>query len=355
MYVYSIVMDVYMWFVALACLGLLVSDCDEDESEVRILKSDNVQHKPKQANQPRKVSENPRNFVPTAVLTKFGIVPVSAARPINTAAPKSFVNAAKTRPNAFQKSHSPPRRPFYQQTALKNINLNDKVNTTKVNFVNTAKGNRVISDVGEQGINVVKSSECQVWRPKINVLDHISKNSGSYNCKQFDYVDPTGLELKDKKELAIPGQTVTSKEFLNPLMADSLEKKIFQLSVLEGDLRLIWEGRNGSKRFTPTKVSQGEEQSQESSEVQLDVLSAAKILADASRERVKTYKSYTRRRRSTVSSRDGTAGGLFSTAGEILSTDERIAQKLNKEEMAKDAAREEQEMIDFEKALELQK
>ncbi|GJW10886.1 hypothetical protein Tco_1576713 [Tanacetum coccineum] len=59
--------------------------------------------------------------------------------------------------------------------------------------------------------------------------------------------------------------------------------------------------------ITPTKVSQGEEQSQESSEVQLDVLSAAKILADASRERVKTYKSYTRRRRrSIVSSRDST-------------------------------------------------
>ncbi|GJY97346.1 hypothetical protein Tco_0514256 [Tanacetum coccineum] len=163
-----------------------VSDCDEDESEVRILKSDNVQQKPKQANQPRKVSENPRynrtnwnekktqklrvgfqftkkayfmcgslnhlikdcdfhdkkmvqkpvlnnvkkgtsqrevrpvwnnamrvnhqnfsnyrrNFVPTTVLTKSGIVPVSAAIPINTAAPKSFMNAAKTRPNAFQK------------------------------------------------------------------------------------------------------------------------------------------------------------------------------------------------------------------------------------------------------------
>ncbi|GJY11842.1 ribonuclease H-like domain-containing protein [Tanacetum coccineum] len=39
-----------------------VSDCDEDESEVRVLKSDNVQQKPKQANQPRKGSENPRNI-----------------------------------------------------------------------------------------------------------------------------------------------------------------------------------------------------------------------------------------------------------------------------------------------------
>ncbi|GKC04874.1 hypothetical protein Tco_0996484 [Tanacetum coccineum] len=53
--------------------------------------------------------------------------------------------------------------------------------------------------------------------------------------------------------------------------------------------------------------------------------------------------------------RDSTVGGLFSTTKEILSTDERIAHKLNEEEMAKAAAREEQERIDFEKALELQK
>ncbi|GJZ71708.1 hypothetical protein Tco_0635559 [Tanacetum coccineum] len=188
-----------------------VSDCDEDESEVRILKSDNVQQKPKQANQPRKVSENPRynrtnwnekktqklgvgfqftkkacfvcgsfnhlikdcdfhdkkmvqkpvlnnvkkgtgqrevrlvwnntirvnhqnfsnsrrNFVPTAVLTKSGIVLVSAARPINTAAPKSFVNS-----------------------------------------VNTAKGNRVTSAVGEQGIIVVKSSAC--WTVTVDIVN----------------------------------------------------------------------------------------------------------------------------------------------------------------------------------------
>ncbi|GKC03728.1 hypothetical protein Tco_0995338 [Tanacetum coccineum] len=251
-----------------------VSDCDEDDSEVMVLKSDNVQHKPEQANQPKKVSQNlrnnrtkwneiktqklgvgfqftkkacfvcgsfnhlikdcdfhdkkmvqkpvlnnvkkgtgqrevrpvwnnamrvnhqnfsnsRRNFVPTAVLTKSGIVSVSASRPINTAAPKSFVNAAKTRPNTFQKSHSPYRRPFYQQTTLKNINLNDKVNTANINSVNTAKGNRVTSVVGEQRINAVKSSAYWVWRPKTNALDHVSKNSGSYISKQFDYVDPT--------------------------------------------------------------------------------------------------------------------------------------------------------------------
>ncbi|GKA40766.1 putative ribonuclease H-like domain-containing protein [Tanacetum coccineum] len=119
-------------------------------------------------------SNSRRNFAPTAVLTKSGIVPIStarqsssraaaplsAARPINTVAPKLFVNVAKTKPNVFQKAHSLSRRPFNQQTSLNNRSLNNKVNTAKVNSVNTAKGKRVTSAVGEQGINAVKSSAC---------------------------------------------------------------------------------------------------------------------------------------------------------------------------------------------------
>ncbi|GJX92453.1 putative ribonuclease H-like domain-containing protein [Tanacetum coccineum] len=57
--------------------------------------------------------------------------PLSAARPINTVAPKLFVNVAKTKPNVFQKAHSLSRRPFNQQTALNNRSLNNKVNTAK--------------------------------------------------------------------------------------------------------------------------------------------------------------------------------------------------------------------------------
>ncbi|GKC98633.1 hypothetical protein Tco_1168908, partial [Tanacetum coccineum] len=68
---------------------------------------------------------------------------------------------------------------------------------------------------------------------------------------------------------------------------------------------------------TPTKVTQGEEQCQDSSEAQLSVLSAAKILADASREKVKTYT----RRRSTDSSRHSIVGGLFSTVEEVQDTE----------------------------------
>ncbi|GJT04375.1 hypothetical protein Tco_0838837 [Tanacetum coccineum] len=582
-------------------------------------------------------SNSRRNFTPTTVLTKSGLVPinttrpsssraavpVSTARPINTAAPKPFVNVAKPRPNPFQKSHSLSRRPFYQQTSLKNRKLYNKVNTAKVNSVNTAKGKRVISDVGKQGINAIKSSACWVWRPTGKVIDHVSKNSRSYICKQFDYVDPT-----DRLKLTFAGQTTTGKESSNPLMADSLPKTILptnthisilliisilmahmefydkhnmvaflqkptgseefhqititvdtvnegeqQLTVtvdgqtfaitkasvrrhlqladadgisslpnteifdqfslmgpkknsweqfssniataiiclasnrtfkfsklifdvhdqpgqgegttlivesqhtpsaspstsqpttskptslqeqpsqtsphmphdsplpgghtpgsvegrmslnelmdlctklfdkvtsLENDLKqtkqlygkaitklvkkvkLLEDKLKSTKErretkmvisddeeeldiedtfkqgrmketefedvvfteFTPTKATQGEEQSQDSSDAHLGVLSAVKILADASREREKTY---TRRRRSTDSSRVSTAAGIFSTAEDVhdkeqFSTDEQIAQKLHDEEKARAAAREEQERIDFEKALKL--
>ncbi|GJW51554.1 hypothetical protein Tco_0092905 [Tanacetum coccineum] len=77
------------------------------------------------------------------VLTKSGLVPFSTARqsfsrtiaPVSAASSFNIVvpsvNFAKPRINAFQKSHLPLRRPFYQQTAFKNRNLINKVNIAK--------------------------------------------------------------------------------------------------------------------------------------------------------------------------------------------------------------------------------
>ncbi|GKF63561.1 hypothetical protein Tco_0187009, partial [Tanacetum coccineum] len=122
-----------------------------------------------------------RNFAPTVVLTKSGLVPISTARAavpvstgrtINTACPKTSVNVAKPKPNVFQKPHSPSKRPFYQQTALKNRILNNKVNSARTNSVNTGKEKEMASAVGKVGNNAVKSSACWVWRPKEKVIDH---------------------------------------------------------------------------------------------------------------------------------------------------------------------------------------
>nr|GFA74892.1 hypothetical protein [Tanacetum cinerariifolium] len=117
-----------------------------------------------------------RNFVPTVVLTKSGKVPVdtskqnsqrattsvSTTRHVNTAASRANVNSALPKTYSYFKAHSPVRRPLNKKLAAKTNNFNEKVNTAKI------------------------------WRPKRNVIDHISKDSGSYTLERFNYVDPQG-------------------------------------------------------------------------------------------------------------------------------------------------------------------
>nr|GEX80991.1 hypothetical protein [Tanacetum cinerariifolium] len=151
-----------------------------------------------------------RNFAPITVLTKSGVVPISIARqsssrvaaPVSTVrliitvTPKPIVNDAKSRQNAFQKTHSLSRRPFHKQTSLQNRYLVNTAKVKSINTVYTCKGKSVTSAVRKQGSNVVKSSACWVWRPKIKIQDHVSKNSGSYICKRFNYGNPQ-VALRD--------------------------------------------------------------------------------------------------------------------------------------------------------------
>ncbi|GJY79833.1 hypothetical protein Tco_0485634 [Tanacetum coccineum] len=162
-----------------------------------------------------------RNFVPTAVATKSGQVPVNAAKqsspravasisttkPVNTAAPKPKVNDALPITYSYFKSHLPVRRAFNQKLAAKTNNFNEKVNTARVNNVTTVGSKAVVSAVEGNGENVVKSSACWIWRPTGNVIDHTSKDSGSCMLKRFDYVDIQGrlkswmLQAYDRKQV----------------------------------------------------------------------------------------------------------------------------------------------------------
>ncbi|GJV07566.1 hypothetical protein Tco_1345222 [Tanacetum coccineum] len=119
------------------------------------------------------------NFVPTAVATKSGLVPVNAAkqsspkaaasistaRHVNTAL-KQKVNVASPTKYYYFKAHSPLRT--------------------------TAGPEVVVSTVEGKMENVVKSSACWISRPTGKVIDHISKDSGSYMPKRFNDVDPQG-------------------------------------------------------------------------------------------------------------------------------------------------------------------
>ncbi|GJR48989.1 putative ribonuclease H-like domain-containing protein [Tanacetum coccineum] len=110
-------------------------------------------------------------FVPSAVLTRFGRVPVSAVkqsslrataststfRPVNTATHTNRVNLSKLKTNAFHKSYSPIRRPFYKSTAPNTRISNEKVNTVRVNGVNTAR-QRAVSTVKGTRVTADKAS-----------------------------------------------------------------------------------------------------------------------------------------------------------------------------------------------------
>nr|GEV42029.1 hypothetical protein [Tanacetum cinerariifolium] len=160
----------------------------------------------RQTKYPRKTSQSPR------VLTNFGLkilntarhpssraaVPVNTARPINTVYPRSTVNGAKPRSNVFHKSHSLVRRTFNQRTTPQNSDLKETINTAKVKNVTTARTKAIVSAVQGNRENAVKSSECWIWRPTGNVINHISKDSGSYMLKRFNYIDLQGRLKSDQ-------------------------------------------------------------------------------------------------------------------------------------------------------------
>ncbi|GKD16276.1 hypothetical protein Tco_1205434, partial [Tanacetum coccineum] len=118
-----------------------------------------------------------RNFVPSAVMTNSGKIPVnttkqsfprvaistSTARYVYIAASRPTVYGAKPSSNIFHKSHSPVKRTFNQRTTLKNSDLKEKVNTAKVNNVTTAGLKAVVS--------VVQGHKAHAGNPQYTLQD----------------------------------------------------------------------------------------------------------------------------------------------------------------------------------------
>ncbi|GKA39203.1 hypothetical protein Tco_0731754 [Tanacetum coccineum] len=168
--------------------------------------------KPKQAEKPRIITQNPKvdkrdwngkmtqklglgfGFTKKAFLTRLRRVLVSAAkqssprataststfRQVNIATHTNKVNVSKLRTNAFHKSHSPIRRSFYKSTAPNTSISNKKVNTIRVNGVNTA-GQTAVSVVKENGVAAVKASAGYVWRPKMTNLNNLKDLPEPFN------------------------------------------------------------------------------------------------------------------------------------------------------------------------------
>nr|GEV98869.1 retrovirus-related Pol polyprotein from transposon TNT 1-94 [Tanacetum cinerariifolium] len=58
--------------------------------------------------------------------------------------------------------------------------------------VTTAGPKAVVNAAEGKKGNADKSSACWIWKPKEKLINHTSKDSGSYTLKRFNYVDPNG-------------------------------------------------------------------------------------------------------------------------------------------------------------------
>ncbi|GJU37656.1 retrovirus-related pol polyprotein from transposon TNT 1-94 [Tanacetum coccineum] len=84
-----------------------------------------------------------------------------------------------------------------------NVKSVNKENTHRqVEYPRKSQSPRAVAQSQDSAVNATRqsspgSSQLQfIWRPKGNVIDHISKDSGSYMLKRFDYVDlQAGLRL----------------------------------------------------------------------------------------------------------------------------------------------------------------
>ncbi|GJT69571.1 hypothetical protein Tco_1028857 [Tanacetum coccineum] len=158
-----------------------------------------------------------RTFVLSGVLTRTGLVnpvrpnrqravptvstarPISTARPVSTARPFTpkiaqsssairpiYPRMDNVRPRA---SYSPIKRSYYTKPAFRPKDLKQDVQISGVQNMTTA-GIRAVVNTGKGKMDTDLKKSRWVWRPKGNYLDHVSKDSGSFMLKKFEYGNP---------------------------------------------------------------------------------------------------------------------------------------------------------------------
>ncbi|GJZ60637.1 hypothetical protein Tco_0616453 [Tanacetum coccineum] len=85
---------------------------------------------------------------------------------------KTTVNAARPMSYLSKTAHSTIKRPIHKNTAFKNSNINQRVNTVSGKKINIARPKAVVNAVKGNNLNAVKASACWVWKPKHKVLYH---------------------------------------------------------------------------------------------------------------------------------------------------------------------------------------
>nr|GFC26697.1 hypothetical protein [Tanacetum cinerariifolium] len=89
----------------------------------------------------RMTHPNPkRHVVPTVVLTRSRLVPLNAARLVNTVVPQTIVHHQRLTKHGVNKAHSSKRRPLNLRPSPPASNFHQKVTTAKASQVNAVQG-----------------------------------------------------------------------------------------------------------------------------------------------------------------------------------------------------------------------
>ncbi|GJV65935.1 hypothetical protein Tco_1476763 [Tanacetum coccineum] len=197
----------------------LIRDCDFHEK--RMAKQAELNNRMSKGSSQREIRpvwnnvqrmNHQNQFVPKAVLTRTGKIPVNTARtsgtntvntamhnfnrqavPINAARKVNIVKPImnNARPKVgFHKSVLPFRKSFNRTTTLRTKFSKQKVNTAEVNAVSAVKGKRETAVKPSAGCN---------WRPKRQNWHKVSKYNGGSSPRNYaTFKDPLG-RLKPKK------------------------------------------------------------------------------------------------------------------------------------------------------------
>nr|GEU76318.1 putative ribonuclease H-like domain-containing protein [Tanacetum cinerariifolium] len=156
---------------------------------------------------------------------------------------KLRMNAARQMSYISKTAHLIVKWPILKNTAFKNSNVNQRVNTISSKTVNTARPKAVVNAVKGNHVNAVKASACWVWKPKIKVIYHVSKhNSAPITLKKFYYIDAQDYEEIDRGYVSfggnLKGRKITRKgtiktgklDFENVYFVRELKFNLFSVS-----------------------------------------------------------------------------------------------------------------------------
>nr|GEV17965.1 hypothetical protein [Tanacetum cinerariifolium] len=117
-------------------------------------------------------SKSQRHVVPTSVLTKFELVPLTAARPVTIAVPQPHVTRPRPAKTVVTKPHSPPRRTINRRPSPTASNFPPQVTTVKA-----PKGNpqHALKDKG-----VIDSGCSRYMTGNMSYLTEFEEINGGY-------------------------------------------------------------------------------------------------------------------------------------------------------------------------------